>query len=148
MKRVYQVSPEMNVGATYKLKAGTSTFSAAPFDTPTHIILTTQNAGLLLAQFIYAFGSDEHAVVESIEGGIRAYIGEVSGRVMRLEIPRERYDARLAGAAEEFKTRQHRLAESTPTGAPLRMAAHYGLVGSQLLPKVNNLLAQEIALHY
>lgn len=148
MKRVYQVSPEMNVGATYKLKAGTSTFAAAPFDTPTHIILTTQNGGLLCAQFIYAFGSDEHAVAEPMEGSVRAYVGEVSGRVMRLEIPRERYETRLAGAAEEFKTRQHKLAESTPTGEPLRMAAHYGLVGSQLLPKLNNLLAQEIALHH
>lgn len=148
MKRIFKVPPDMNAWTTYKLKAGPSTFAAAPFDIPTHVILTVQDDGLLIAQLVYAFGSDERTIVEHLEGGIQAYMGALSHRIMRLEIPRERYEVRLAGAAEEFKTRQHKLAESASAGEPLRIAAHYGLVGSHLLPRLGNFLAQEIALHY
>ena len=140
-KLVFRVSPELNAESTYALEAGTVTFAAAPFDTPTHIVLSTHNR-VLVAEFSYTLGDDEPTTTERLDDGIVAHMGAVSGRVMRLEIPSDAYEAKLKLVEQELRSRQRK--EAAIVGQPLRRAAHYGLVGTRVLPAMHDYIAAQL----
>jgi len=94
----------------------------------------------LIADLTYALGADEPTVEERLSDAVIARVGEVSRRIMRLEIQREHLEATLAACAEVLRSKELELATKAQRGAPLRMAAHYGLLSSAM----NNLLAQEM----
>lgn len=143
MKKVFRVEPDLNAQSTYQLKVGDVTMAAAPFDTPSHVVLSTKDR-MLIAEFLYVLGENERPVIERLENGIVAYLGELSGRVMRLEISSEAYESNLNVIAKDLKTRERNLASTAAVGQPLRKAAHYGLVGTRVLPAMNSYIAAEL----
>lgn len=143
IRKVYKIGPGL---CRHGVRPGTPGASvAAPFDMPSAIFITLGSdeatAGMVL-EFKYDFGHDE-PITEASEklAGTLVWFGRVSGRVMRIQIPRHQVNDILIGAAEELKLRRSRM--PAKPGTPLRQAAHYDFVGT-LLPGLDAFIAEQL----
>ena len=125
--------------------------AAAPFDTPFAVDFEVGPTSLS-CRFLYDLAGDEPATMEMING-LKILLGELSGRVMRLESTRSKDLRGLIGEVKEatnaIRHRRQLIAVASPRGqlrhsTPIRQAAHYELLSSAVLPAMDKFIAEKL----
>lgn len=138
-KVAFNVRADRNVTTNYETANGRhQAFAAAPFDMPSRVLLS-QEPDRLVAEFAYALGAGEPTKMEQLgDARLIAYVGKISGRIMRLDVLGHSGDdagEAFAIAVENLHSKQHGFAAAARAGQPLRQAAHYGVMGA-IIPDI------------
>jgi hypothetical protein len=115
---------------------------AAPFDMPSSIVITVEPTSVEF-EFMYDLGHDEPTTGSPEKlAQSEVWFGLVSGRVMRIRMPQHEAAAMFDDLMAGLKQRREQLPAAP--GTPLRRAAHYEFVGTELLPGLDAFIAEQL----